>query len=1385
MSRKKIVPNYAISLDIGNASVGWAAFTPDYRLMRAKGRELIGVRLFEPAQTAEARRMARTTRRRYSRRRWRLHMLDAIFDAPLAEVDPSFLARRKYSWVHPADENNADYWYGGVLFDSKNQDKRFYKQYPTIYHLRKTLMEDDKQHDIREVYFAVHHLLKYRGNFLVEGDLDSSSVFDSKNLLNLIGEIILCVFDEQLDGSWTAGIDKKRLADTLCTTKGSRSMRVENALAVICESRELPKEQINVIKAIFAGLEGNKLDLAKIFPSEERTSDEKKALGIYFNKSDYEEVRAQVVDSGLLDDEQCELLDKMQKQYSAIALKQLLGNAKSVSESMCASYTRHQRNWDLIKKELRTEDNADEINKHYGELVGWTMVDGRRRSIRGTSTYEKTRQNANKYFSKLIEASNLSESKKMDLKHAIDEDRLFPVQRDSDNGVIPYQLHRNELRRILEKQGKYYPFLLDTFEKNGEQVNKIEGLLTFRVPYFVGPLVEREGMLPSDNGENHWMKRKKSGEITPWNFDKMVDKDESGRRFIERLVDTDSYLLGEATLPKNSMLYQEYEVLNELNNVRLSVRSGNRWENRRRQRLGREEKTLLIRNLFMKGGVVTKKAAENLLRKEYGRTYELSGLASESKFMSSMSSYGKLCRIFGAERVNKDSELMEQIIELQTVFEDKETLLHQLRMLDGLSDSDCELLARTHYTGWGKLSRKLLTTKVGECKIGDDFAPQKHSIIEIMRFEDRNFMEIITDKNYGFPEWIDEQNLGADKKQSLESMVDELHVSPKVKRGIIQSVRLIDDISKAVGKKPSRIFLELAGDIQASVRTTSRKNRLLELYKNAGLRKEFSDIYDRLEASDDKGLQDDRWFLYYTQLGKDMYTGEELDIDRLSSDYDIDHIIPQAVTQNDSLDNRVLMSRAANARKTDSFAYLPELVEARRGFWQELLDNRLISQTKFERLVRQNDFGRHEKERFVERSLVETRQIMKNVATLMRRRYGNSSAVIGLNSELTKEMRQYLGFEHKNRDINDYHHAQDALCLGVAGQFAVNRGFFDNGAVSDGAANAYNIYLQDYLRGYREKLKAGDRKHGKAFGFIVGSMASADENKRINPKTGEIAWSEADKDYLRRVMNYRKMLVTQKVGDSFGALYNETRYGAAVKEGHDGIAFDKNKADTSLYGGFSSAKVVYSILVELKGKVRLVNITMQEYSMLGDCPSDEALKKVLVAKKPEYAKAKILLRHIPSMQLIHYKGACMTIKSATELNNARQLWLDCDVYNALDDYLKCGTSKSSIDIMQIWDALFDAVNKHYPLHRVEESTLAKARTKFEKLDLDKQLDVLGMIVVALHADPGRANLSLVGLPSEWKRVRSVSFSDDDEFVFQSPSGLFETKITIAELKKAE
>ena len=52
---------------------------------------------------------------------------------------------------------------------------------------------------------------------------------------------------------------------------------------------------------------------------------------------------------------------------------------------------------------------------------------------------------------------------------------------------------------------------------------------------------------------------------------------------------------------------------------------------KRRVRLGHNEKQLLLEELFAKQATVTKKDAEKLLRRTYGNTYEISGLADEKK----------------------------------------------------------------------------------------------------------------------------------------------------------------------------------------------------------------------------------------------------------------------------------------------------------------------------------------------------------------------------------------------------------------------------------------------------------------------------------------------------------------------------------------------------------------------------------------------------------------------------------------------------------------------------------------------------------------------------------------------------------------------------------
>lgn len=53
---------YYLGLDMGSSSVGWAVTNEKYEILRAHGKTLWGVRLFDSAQTAEERRGFRKKR---------------------------------------------------------------------------------------------------------------------------------------------------------------------------------------------------------------------------------------------------------------------------------------------------------------------------------------------------------------------------------------------------------------------------------------------------------------------------------------------------------------------------------------------------------------------------------------------------------------------------------------------------------------------------------------------------------------------------------------------------------------------------------------------------------------------------------------------------------------------------------------------------------------------------------------------------------------------------------------------------------------------------------------------------------------------------------------------------------------------------------------------------------------------------------------------------------------------------------------------------------------------------------------------------------------------------------------------------------------------------
>ena len=217
-------------------------------------------------------------------------------------------------------------------------------------------------------------------------------------------------------------------------------------------------------------------------------------------------------------------------------------------------------------------------------------------------------------------------------------------------------------------------------------------------------------------------------------------------------------------------------------------------------------------------------------------------------------------------------------------------------------------------------------------------------------------------------------------------------------------------------------------------RTVSRKNQLLNLYRQ--MKNEESKYWeDEIEKRDEKDFRSIKLYLYFTQMGKCMYTGEAIDLSALNDAtvYDRDHIYPQSKIKDDSLDNLVLVKRIENAKKSDG-VLSPEIQNRMSRYWKCLKDRGLISDKKYERLMRNVPFSDEELAGFINRQLVETSQSAKIVSDIFKEVFSDSTLVYvkaGIVSDFRKD--EKLLNMVKVRSLNDYHHAKDAYLNIVVG----------------------------------------------------------------------------------------------------------------------------------------------------------------------------------------------------------------------------------------------------------------------------------------------------------------------------------------------------------------
>lgn len=1343
---------YYLGLDIGTNSVGWAVTDENYNLCKYAGKRMWGIRLFEGGETAEQRRISRSNRRRLSRKKQRIDLLQELFAEEIAKMDPTFFIRLNESRLHLEDKSTGEKF---PLFTDKDYtDIQYYKEYPTMYHLRKELIENSKVHDVRLVYLACHHILKNRGHFLINGSFSDVKKLSSvcESMLNSFNGI--SKYQIEIN-------DIERLEEILSDRKKQKSVKAKELIQIFecgpCEDKTDEKTCKAIVSNLSKWLTGLKGNINSIFDMQFEEID---TSSFSFTEPKYEDTISAALEEKYPD--YADVIQKIKTVYDWSVLVEIMAGEDYLSFAKVNAYNKHKENLCILKEVIRKYCDSEMYHKFfngfdekngYGNYIGSIYKNGHSYAMKKCST-EDFYKTLGKILDK-IQPEKEDENVLEELKVEVKNQTLLPLARTTANGTIPNQVHIQELKAILDNAKKYLPFLNEK-DEYGTVAEKIISIAKFRIPYYVGPLSTRH----KKQGANSWIVRKQEGRIYPWNFEEMVDLEQSNKEFIQRMTNKCTHLIGEDVLPKNSLLYSRYMVLNELNNLRIR---GNKISVNLKQELYKE--------LFCTKAKVTGKGLFNYLKKEDEELAleDISGF--DIDFKSSLTSYLDFKKQILGEETEKDKykDIVENIIKWKTIYDDDSKMMKKMierEYPNVFSKDQIKKICRFKYSGWGNFSLSFLNGIRGaDRETGENF-----TIIEALWKTNYNLMQLLS-KQFTFREEIDLINadkVGKIDKVSYDNTVKDLIVSPANKRAIWQTVQITEEIKKVMKCEPERIFIEMArGGEKEKRRTVSRKARLLELY--AACKDDVRDWTKEIENREEREFNSKKLYLYYTQMGRCMYSGEEIDIDELmqkNSKWDIDHIYPQSKIKDDSIDNMVLAKKVINNSKQNKLLS-PDIRIKMKKYWNTLYKGNFISKKKYDRLTRTEDFTNEELSGFIERQIVETRQSSKAVAELLNRLYEHSEIVYvkaGLVSDFRHDNKLL-----KSRRINDYHHAKDAFLNIVVG-------------------NVYNAKFTSNPRKWIKENRGTNYSIRRVFDYNV---------KRGNT----VVWQGVKDaghsiEAIRKTMARNDILYTEYTYCDKGELFNAT----LVRKGNDKAINLKKDLDSVKYGGYNTPKTSAFAFIEFDGKKKerknhIVEIPVYIVNIASRQP--DTIKEYLEQKKG-YKNVVVKKYPIKKNALIKVDGYLARLRGATEkdvlLKNAVQLvlrdeysenirkvekYLENNIQYQADSKFEGFTQE---DLNDLYDELYiklkESIYNKRPANQL--GTLEKGREKYRAIgDLREKAKIINNILALFQCDATTStNLKEIGGTANAGNMaynKNTLPTKKLILIHQSVTGLFETE----------
>ena len=353
--------------------------------------------------------------------------------------------------------------------------------------------------------------------------------------------------------------------------------------------------------------------------------------------------------------------------------------------------------------------------------------------------------------------------------------------------------------------------------------------------------------------------------------------------------------------------------------------------------------------------------------------------------------------------------------------------------------------------------------------------------------------------------------------------------NPTVDKAANQCRKIINEIIKTHGK-PDQVNIELARDLKASKKQKIKMNKRnkervkeKEEFKKE-IEKHIGKNFDSLPKNEQHELLD-KIQLYYEPKNKGQViypvktengyeiSREAINLTDLLNDsqnkYEIDHIIPRAISMDDRLSNKIISLKSQNQFKLNRTPF--DVWGADAKFYNEyflFIKEQIPHKLKTFGLSTQDyitDNG------FNTRHLNDTRYMSLFVKEQLEDYF---EKVLTIKGGMTSIIRNMIGLKTKNRD-NHLHHAEDAFIVAFSSEKTIKaayenlrkqkgRGVFKE-LIKSQVLDEFQNHLDNIIVSHEQNQNIGefleDTKYGKR--IVLGDKVVKENNKTKNLKSSE------------------------------------------------------------------------------------------------------------------------------------------------------------------------------------------------------------------------------------------------------------------------------------------